>query len=124
MQSPEQRGRLFGPLKSMNDLPDIGEATVLKELVRRGFTDGFRVVDGGLRSLSTGTLLRTEGLVIRDVYRFEGVSDPDDMAVVYAIESATGVRGTLVDAFGVYADPAKAAALAGVSISRRARSSS
>jgi hypothetical protein len=37
--------------------------------------------------------------------RFEGISDPDDMAIVYALEARSGIRGTLVDAFGVYSDP-------------------
>src|SRR5262249_57611178 len=92
------------------------ELTALDELARRGFADGFRVVDGNLRVLATGKLLRPDDLVIREVYRFEGVSDPDDMAIVYAIESTTGIRGTLIDAFGVYADPAIAAALAAVPI--------
>ena len=36
------------------------------------------------------------------------------MEIVYAIGSAQGVRGTLVDAFGVYSDPAKSAVLEGV----------
>ena len=36
------------------------------------------------------------------------------MAIVYAVESTTGIRGTLIDAFGVYADPALAAVLADV----------
>jgi hypothetical protein len=27
------------------------------------------------------------------------------MSIVYAIETRNGVRGTLADAFGVYADP-------------------
>jgi len=92
------------------------ELTTLDELARRGFADGFRVVDGNLRVLATGKLLRPDDLVIREVYRFEGISDPDDMAIVYAIESTTGIRGTLIDAFGVYADPAIAAALAAVPI--------
>jgi hypothetical protein len=90
------------------------ELTALDELARRGFSDGFRVVDGNLRVLTTGKLLRPDDLVIREVYRFEGVSD--DMAIVYAIESTTGVRGTLIDAFGVYADPGMATVLAAVPI--------
>ena len=49
--------------------------------------------------------------MIREFHRFEGISDPDDMAIVYAIESKSGVRGTFADAFGVYADPATAAVL-------------
>jgi hypothetical protein len=43
--------------------------------------------------------------VIREVHRFEGESDPDDMSVVYAIEGKDGTRGVIVDAFGIYADP-------------------
>ena len=50
--------------------------------------------------------MRPKDLVIREYYRFEGVSDPDDMAILYSIESTSGVRGTLADAFGVYSDPA------------------
>ncbi len=54
--------------------------------------------------------------MIREVHRFEGVSDPDDMEILYAIESVRGVRGTLADAFGVNADPATGIALRDVPI--------
>ncbi len=40
-----------------------------------------------------------------EYHRFEGISDPDDMAIIYGIETGTGLRGTLTDAFGFYADP-------------------
>jgi len=96
-----------------------GEAATISELAHRGFSDGFRVVDDSLQVLRTGKILRARDLVIREVYRFEGISDPDDMAVVYAIESTSGIQGTLIDAFGVYADPAKAAVLADIPIRRR-----
>jgi hypothetical protein len=56
--------------------------------------------------------------VIREYQRFEGVSNPDDMAIVYAIESLNRVRGSLVDAFGVYSDPAVSTFLPAVPISR------
>jgi hypothetical protein len=54
---------------------------------------------------------RPDELAIRAYQRFEGVSDPDDMSIVYAIESADGIKGTLVDAFGVYANPAVTAVM-------------
>jgi len=41
------------------------------------------------------------------------------MAIVYAIETDNGTRGTLVDAFGAYADPAVSAFLDRVAVSRR-----
>ena len=37
-------------------------------------------------------------------YRFEGISDPDDMSILYAIETRDGCKGTLTDAYGRYSD--------------------
>jgi hypothetical protein len=87
---------------------------VIDELSRRGYTEHFRAVDGGLQALGTGQRFAPKDLKIRGYYRFEGVSDPDDMAIAYAIETTSGVRGVLIDAFGVYADPTTAAALRNV----------
>jgi thiosulfate reductase cytochrome b subunit len=91
-------------------------AETVEELARRGFTEGFRVVDGRLRALGTGEVLGPDDLLIREYYRFEGISDPDDMAIVYALEGKGGVRGTVTDAYGVYSDPAVSAILADVPI--------
>ena len=98
---------------------NTGEAGAIEQLAQRGFSDGFRVVGHRLQVLGSGKLLNPEELTIREVYRFEGVSDPDDMAVVYAVDSTSGIRGTLIDAFGVYADPAKGAVLARIPIRPR-----
>jgi len=42
---------------------------------------------------------------VTNFYRFEGITDPADMAVLYLIETADGAKGTLVDAYGTYSDP-------------------
>jgi len=81
-------------------------AETIDHLNRRGFTGHFGVTANGLRELGTGVTFRAEELRLCDCVRFEGASDPGDMAIVYAIESRTGVRGTLVDACGIYANPA------------------
>jgi hypothetical protein len=75
-------------------------ACAVDGLTRRGFTEDFRAVDGRLRALRAGQTFAAEDLEIREFHRFEGISDPDDMAVVYAIESKSGIRGTFADAFG------------------------
>jgi len=41
---------------------------------------------------------------IVDLYRYEGASDPADEATVYALASASGVKGILVDGYGASAD--------------------
>lgn len=38
------------------------------------------------------------------VYRFEGMTSPDDSSVLYAISSTDGLKGLLVDAYGAYAE--------------------
>ena len=82
------------------------ERTALECLDHEGYTEHFQVNGAALHGLDGGGEFRPEEVVIRKVARFEGVSDPDDMSIVYAIESRDGTRGTLVDAFGVYSDPA------------------
>jgi hypothetical protein len=77
----------------------------LEELARRGYGANLAVVGGALRALNRGRGYKSDELAIREYHRFEGVSDPDDMSIVYAIESRDGTRGVLVDAFGVYANP-------------------
>ena len=80
-------------------------AGVMDDLARQGFTEHFTAVDGGLRAEESGKTFPASGLAIAEYHRFEGASDPGDMAILYAIEARGGVRGTLADAFGVYADP-------------------
>ena len=88
---------------SVNQYRSVAEA--LTELARRGFTANLEYLDGAFSAVDLGRAFGAEELTIVEHHRFEGASDPDDMAVVYAIESRDGVRGVLVDAFGVYANP-------------------
>jgi hypothetical protein len=83
----------------------------MESLVGRGFTEHFGVRGDQLRGFESGTTFGSQDVIIREYDRFEGVSDPDDMAILYALESSSGVRGTLVDAFGVYSNPAISAYL-------------
>ena len=51
--------------------------------------------------------LSPDDFEIDKVYRFEGESNPDDEAVLYAISSPKfGVKGVLVNAYGIYSDAA------------------
>ena len=78
---------------------------MMDELRHRGFAADFLLRNRRLRTAGTGPIFAADQVSIAEAYRFEGVSDPDDMAILYAIETESGVRGTLADAFGVYSDP-------------------
>lgn len=47
---------------------------------------------------------KSDDLTIVEHHRFEGMSDPDDSSVVYALEASNGLKGVLVDAYGAYAN--------------------
>jgi hypothetical protein len=87
----------------------------MAELARRGFTEQFVLARGRLRAVGAGTTFSPPEVRISEYHRFEGVSDPDDMAILYALETRTGLRGTLADAFGVYAAPEVGAFMSEVS---------
>jgi hypothetical protein len=76
----------------------------LNKAVRDGYTDNLKVTKQGLFSpMKDKTYQPTEVRII-DFYRFEGQSDPGDNAIMYVIETEDGVKGTLIDAYGIYAD--------------------
>jgi hypothetical protein len=91
----------------------------MDDLGRKGFTEQFAPENGELRGVHSGSMFRPSQVAIAAYYRFEGVSDPDDMSILYAIETRSGVRGTLADAFGVYADPRVGAFLREVAVRAR-----
>lgn len=93
-------------------------AGVMEELTRRGFGEHFTVAAGRLRAVATGQTFPASQVTVCEYHRFEGVSDPDDMSILYAIETRSGIRGTLADAFGVYADPLVGAFMDGVATTR------
>ncbi|MEZ4963338.1 MAG: phosphoribosylpyrophosphate synthetase [Saprospiraceae bacterium] len=76
----------------------------LKDLKSRGFIHDFNLKPFCLECASLQLQLRPEDFEVKEVYRFEGMSNPDDNSVVYAIESGDGLKGVLVDAYGVYAE--------------------
>jgi hypothetical protein len=82
----------------MNTLTDR-----INKAIKNGYTDNMKMSKQGLCS-SQGTVYAPAEVKIVDFCRFEGQSDPGDNAILYIIETADGVKGTLVDAYGTYAD--------------------
>jgi hypothetical protein len=73
-------------------------------LTKEGFDTEFQITRQGLKALKTGKIYKPEELKIIEHFRFEGISDPDDMAVMYVVVANDGSKGTVVDAFGLYAN--------------------
>lgn len=76
----------------------------LRLLVEKGYTDGYNIKEGKLHCLANDQLYTPKEVTAVNFYRFEGESNPDDMSILYAIETHDGRKGTIVDAYGAYAD--------------------
>lgn len=66
-----------------------------------GFVGAFHAREGQLVCPKCGDLHPPDTLVIHEIVRFEGASDPDDEAAVFALECPEcGARGTWTVAYG------------------------
>jgi hypothetical protein len=77
---------------------------VENRLNKEGFTADFKVSQGRLCVIGNDNTYGAEEVQIVDFYRFEGESDPDDMSILYAIATRDGVKGTISNSYGPYAD--------------------
>ena len=92
----------------------------LNRLEEKGFKDQFRVEKKRLQSMTDAKKkYKPEDLKAVNFYRFEGISDPDDMSILYAIETVDGQKGTLIDAYGRYSDEDTGAFMQNVDIHKK-----
>lgn len=76
----------------------------LEGLRQQGFTQDYNLKSDHLHCQPDNIELRPADFDVVDVYRFEGMTDPGDESVLYAIEAKNGNKGVLVDAYGAYAE--------------------
>ena len=76
----------------------------LTSLNKQGYSRSFKLHQGKAICLETKEEISPEDMTIVEFHRFEGDTDPGDMAVIYVVECENGVNGCLIDAYGSYAD--------------------
>ncbi|HWW37698.1 phosphoribosylpyrophosphate synthetase [Pedobacter sp.] len=77
----------------------------VEDLGKRGYEYDFTLQPDCIECKSIDLRLMPEEFEIEEFYRFEGMNDPADSAVIYAISSPVGnLKGVLIDAYGAYAE--------------------
>lgn len=92
--TPKGEGSDFDSMKTLTDC--------LQLLSEQGFKAQFKAHRNGLESLDTHTFYGPHDVKIVDFFRFEGETDPSDSSILYVIETTSGEKGTLSDAYGAY----------------------
>lgn len=123
--SQENNNRENNHYKEANDratfMTDLDKC--LNKLEVDGFTDQFRVENKHLQSLTDAKKkYKAKDIKTVNFYRFEGISDPDDMSILYAIETNDGQKGTLIDAYGSYSDDQIGAFMQEVDVNKKVSS--
>lgn len=73
-------------------------------LKNRGYVQDFNLHPDWIECPPLKLKLEPDQFHVDQVHRFEGMTNPDDSAILFAISSSNGVKGLLVDAYGPYAD--------------------
>ncbi len=76
----------------------------MKSLKAQGYSEDFNLHHEWIECPSLDMRLKPEEFHVDEVHRFEGMTSPDDSEILFAISSTSGVKGLLVDAYGVYSE--------------------
>ncbi|HET6252648.1 MAG TPA: hypothetical protein VFE32_01175 [Puia sp.] len=91
-------------MDSVNTMSTISQ--VLDTLRLKNMDLEFRWTPDGFTP-GRGKYYQPEQLEIIKVFRFEGESDPSDMAILYVLRTRDGVIGYSLDAYGAYSSHEK-----------------
>lgn len=85
-------------------------------LKRQGYEHDFNLHPEWIECAPLNLKLAPDQFHVDQVHRFEGMTNPDDSAVLYAISAQDGLKGLLVDAYGPYAETVSEAMIAKLQI--------
>src|SRR5688572_22130615 len=74
------------------------------KMMEEGYVENFKVENNHLKCIGCDKEYKPTDITIKNFFRFEGISDPEDNSILYVIETSDGKKGTIVDAYGAYSD--------------------
>ena len=80
------------------------ELDYIETYQKNGYTSNFKFVEDALIDLDTKLKYDVTSVKIDEENRFEGMSNPSDMSILYALSMQDGTKGTLLVAYGPTAD--------------------
>lgn len=87
-----------------NDNFAKNEKELITEYHERGYTENFRFENGKLKTTNADKAYGHEVIYIAGEHRYEGMSNPSDMSILYALETVEGEKGAFLMGYGASAD--------------------
>ena len=80
------------------------ELDLITKYQDRGFTSNFKCEKGSLVELDTKKAYSPKQIIIEREHRFEGMSNPSDLSILYVIKTDDGVKGLVTANYGFDSD--------------------
>lgn len=84
----------------MKDYGTLSQA-INKLKLEEGYKHDFNLLDEKIELKTEKKSFGVEEFEVDKVLRFEGMSNPGDNAILYAITTSNGKKGVLVDGYGI-----------------------
>lgn len=86
----------------MRSFETLSEA--INRLKQEGYVHDFNLHPEWIECPPLKLKLSPEEFHVDQLYRFEGMTNPSDSSILFAISSTSGLKGLLVDAYGTYSE--------------------
>lgn len=73
---------------------------LLNDLRDQGYKESFRATEEGIQAESSNKNYPPKKIIVKEVYRFEGMTNPSDQSEVLLLETNDGLKGTLIHNYG------------------------
>ena len=80
------------------------ELEKIQEYIEKGFTSNYQMRNGKFTDLERGLTFTSDEIIIEDEYRYEGMSNPEDMSILYILSVPNASKGTLLLPYGPSGD--------------------
>ncbi|MBL3655463.1 phosphoribosylpyrophosphate synthetase [Fulvivirga sediminis] len=77
---------------------------VMEDLKNEGYATDFNFRNNELHNDDNGKVFKPAEVTVKEEYRFEGETNPGDSNILYVIETTSGDKGILINAYGADAD--------------------
>lgn len=75
-------------------------AVATESLMKEGYDINFKVNKIGKLTNSKDLEFEPSEVILMEIHRFEGMSNPADNSILYAVKTRTGEKGIVIDSYG------------------------
>ncbi|MEJ1222507.1 hypothetical protein [Sediminicola sp. 1XM1-17] len=84
----------------MNEEIAKNERNLIEEYQKKGYTASYRFNNGNLVDVDSKIEYAPKDIFIVAEHRYEGMSNPSDLSILYVLETVDGKKGTYLMGYG------------------------